>query len=99
MVLAELKRDSDPSCAIVPRYGRHRGARRSPNGPFALAAIAGEVGIGQESLQAGLARASFELRAFDPPLSRDERRAGGQLDLVDDAARDLALERTFAHVA
>src|SRR5947209_839153 len=81
--------------AIVARGERDLGALRRAHGPLALAAVGGEREVGQERLQAHLVRPALELRALDARLPREELRARGQRDLVDDAAHHLSLERAL----
>src|SRR5258706_7737759 len=90
--------DLDTPGAIVPRRHVHGRAGRCAHGPFALAAIGRELRIGKECLQRRLARAPLQLSALDARPARYELRALRQQDLVDDSARDLALERALGDV-
>src|SRR6185369_17396980 len=88
----------DAAGAIVARGERDLRARRGAHGPFALPAIARDGRVHGERLQGDLGGAAVELRPFDARLARHERRAFRQLDLVDHAARHLAVDRALAHV-
>src|SRR5262245_43388550 len=95
---AEREGCGDLPGAFMPRADLDRGPCRRADSPFALRAIAGELGIGQEGLQRHLVGASLELAALDARLAGNERGARGQADLVHGPAHRLPLERALGHV-